>query len=391
MNGWTWQVGVGLVGGAVVFLAVLLPAIVVQYRRYGRLSGPRLVGLLAVSVYVVALFAYVLLPLPDPDTVCGRRGGPGLAPFQWRPFGFVDDVRAAVDQRGWRAAATGWALWQVLFNVALFVPLGVVVRRYLGRGVLAATLIGLAVSSAIEFTQWSAIYGLYPCNYRVGDVDDLIANTTGALIGAIIAPALLFWMPQARDLRHSRSEPRPVGLGRRWMGMLLDGLAFTVLALVLTAGAIAVHSAMAGKFVDAPGWVPPVAAAVAGLVVFHLPALRGSGASPGQAVVWIAPRWPDPTPVRRLGRATVTGGVFTVGQVVGAATGAGAAGWVQLLCWGWTAVCLLAVPFTTASRGRPGLSGLFSGATMVDSRATGAAPPARAESTDPQGPATLTR
>lgn len=370
VGGWTWQAGFGLLGGALVFLAVLVPAVVVQYRRYGRISGARLLGLLAVSVYVVALVAYVFLPLPDPDTVCNRRGGPGLAAFQWSPFSFVDDIRSTAARRGWRAALTGWSLWQVLFNVALFIPLGVVVRRYLGRGIVAATGIGLAVSAVIEFTQWSAIFGLYPCSYRVGDVDDLIANTTGALVGAVIAPALLFWMPQARDLRMTRTEPRPVTVGRRWVGMLLDGAAFLLVAVALVAGTVAVRSALAGRFLDAPVWASPAAAVIAGLVVFYLPALRGSGASIGQALVWLSPRWPEPSSDRRLLRASVTGGVFTVGQVAGAVSGSGAAGWVQITCWVWTVLCLLAVPFTTAARGRPGLSGLVSGAAMVDVRAS---------------------
>lgn len=390
MREWTWQVEFGLIGGALVFLAVLVPAVVVQYRRYGRLSGPRLLGLLAVAVYAVALTAYVFLPLPDPDTVCARRGGPGLAPFQWTPFQFVTDLRATAARGGWRAALTGWTLWQVLFNVALFVPLGVVVRRYVGRGVLAATVIGLAVSAAIEVTQWSAVFGLYPCSYRVGDVDDLIANTTGALIGALIAPALLFWMPQARELRRTRGEPRPVTVTRRWAGMLLDGVTFGLVAVVLVAAAVAVRSLLAGRIVDAPGWVSPVAAVAAGLVVFYLPALRGSGASVGQAIVWLAPRWPTPSTAHRLGRATVTGGVFTVGQAAGAVSGSGATGWVQLASWIWIAACLIAVPFTTAARGRPGLSGLLSGAAMVDARSTTTAPAADGP-TGQDGPARLVR
>ena len=87
----TWPAYVGVIGGALVFLLILLPVVVWQYRRYGRLSGLRLLGSAAVAVYGVALVAYTLLPLPSGDLAqwCAQHGfsGPQLNPFQ-----FVEDV-----------------------------------------------------------------------------------------------------------------------------------------------------------------------------------------------------------------------------------------------------------------------------------------------------------
>ncbi|OFE15721.1 hypothetical protein BA895_21635 [Humibacillus sp. DSM 29435] len=39
------------------------------------------------------------------------------------------------------------------------------------------------VSLLIETTQGTGIFGLYPCPYRLADVDDLLTNTLGAVIG----------------------------------------------------------------------------------------------------------------------------------------------------------------------------------------------------------------
>ena len=75
MNGtWTWQIPFSLLVGLGGFLAVLLPVLVIQYSRYGRLSPARLLGTAALSVYAVALVAYTLLPLPDSSTCVGRSG-----------------------------------------------------------------------------------------------------------------------------------------------------------------------------------------------------------------------------------------------------------------------------------------------------------------------------
>ena len=269
MTGWTWQAGIGVLGGLAVFAMIFVPALIVQYRRYGTVSGARLLGLAAVSVYGVALAAYVFLPLPERSMVCRH----GDIPFQTQPFRFVEQILDLARQEGLRRALTSWTTLQVVLNVALFVPLGVLVRRYLGWGVLAATFSGFVVSAAIELTQWSAIFGIYPCSFRVGDVDDLIANTTGALIGAVIAPALLFWMPQSRQLSRHRRQARPVTIWRRWLGMLLDWVGFQLIAWVLIAGVIAVRSLAAHEVQPAPLWTQVMAVLVAGLAIFWLPAL----------------------------------------------------------------------------------------------------------------------
>lgn len=384
MKAWTWQVEFSLIGGALIFLGVLIPAVVLQYRRYGRLSGPRLLGLLAVSVYVVALVAYVFLPLPDPATVCRN----GDIPFRPIPFEFVSDISRVADRVGWRRALTSTTTLQVVFNVVLFIPFGIIVRRYLGASVLVTTVAGFVCSAFIEFTQWSAIWGLYPCNYRYGEVDDLITNTSGALIGALIAPTLLFWMPQARDLARERGTARPVSVGRRWAGMILDLVSYVAVGLLIVTVATGALSLAAGEIVEPPTWVGVAAAVVSGLVVFFVPALRRSGASIGQSIVWLRPTWPAATVARRLARAGATGGVFTVGQVAGSLSASPVAEWLQLACWAWLAICALAVPFTTAARGRPGLSGLISGASMVDVR-VGAAPVQVDRAGGPDGPARL--
>ncbi len=232
MEQWTWPAAVGVGLGVLVFVGVLLPVLVGQQRRYGRLDVRRVLGAAALAVYVVTLLAYTLLPLPAGDLAqwCAEHG---VAGAETVPFHSLDDIRRETAGLGAIATLRSVAVLQVGFNVLLFVPWGVLARRYLGWGVVASTGSALAASVAIETVQYTGVLGLIGCSYRVADVDDVLANTLGGLLGALVAPVVLRWMPQARELAAARTDPRPVTLPRRLLGMAVDLAAAAVLGTVL--------------------------------------------------------------------------------------------------------------------------------------------------------------
>ncbi|PTU55729.1 VanZ family protein [Sphaerisporangium cinnabarinum] len=370
---WTWPAYVGLLGGALLFAAFLVPALAWQYRRYGRLSGRRLVGAAAVAVYGVALVAYTLLPLPSGDLArwCAQYG---VAGAELVPFHSLADVRRDTAGLGLGATLRSTAVLQVVFNVVLFVPWGVLVRRYLGRGVLVTTLSGLLVSLLVETTQYTGIFGIIPCSYRVADVDDVLTNTLGALLGALAAPLLLRWMPRAGELEARREEARPVTVWRRWLGMLLDALLVTALGVVLQVAYRTVLYALGRPLPDGADWAQwLLGTLVPFAVVFVVPTFLGSGASWGQRTVWLAPRWAGRrgTMAQRVARAAAGGALWgALGLLsdlpagVPAAVGVAASVAAPLAAL-FAVVSVVAVPFT---RGRRGLSGAVSGAELVDAR-----------------------
>lgn len=223
--------------GAVLAVLAFVPVVAVRYRRAGRLRPVDLVLLFAIAVYAVALWTYTLVPLPDGDYTC--------AGVNLRPFAVIDDIRARSG-----SLLRNRALLQATFNVVLFVPLGFFLRIVWRRGVVVATLVGFASTLAIELTQLTGVWGLYPCAFRVFDVDDLILNTTGAILGSLVA------MPVAAMLLRRRPAPRTteVTLGRRLVGMIADLLAtaFVGFAIVITYRAVALY--LIGVSVDA---LPP--------------------------------------------------------------------------------------------------------------------------------------
>src|SRR5699024_373073 len=123
-------------------------------------------GTAALSVYAVALVAYTLLPLPDSSTCVGRSG----AILQPVPLATLTDIADLAATHGPTSSIALFAAAQPVLNVVLFVPLGVLVRAMAGRGITVATLTGLAVSVLVETTQYTGVFGLVGCAYRVAGV-----------------------------------------------------------------------------------------------------------------------------------------------------------------------------------------------------------------------------
>ncbi|MFD6166476.1 VanZ family protein [Oerskovia sp. NPDC060287] len=377
---WTWPAYVGVIGGLVVFLLILLPVVVWQYRRYGRLSWLRLLGSAAVAVYGVALVAYTLLPLPSGDLAqwCAQHGfsGPQLNPFQ-----FVDDIRRDTAGMSTAARLRSPAVLQTVFNVVLFIPWGVLVRRFFGWRLPLTVLSAFAASLFIETTQGTGIYGLIPCSYRLADVDDLLTNTLGGLVGALIAPVVLRWMPRSTDLAAQRGVPRPVTVWRRWLGMLLDAVLVSVVGTVLVLSYRIVLVVTGQEIPLGSDGIDVVLGTVVPVVlVLFVPPFLGSGASWGQRAMWLEPRWtadaaagavgPDGlgrgTTVRRAVRGFASGGLWGACLVLAEVPGGGLVPDVAAPLGGLVAfVAVVSVLFT---RDRRGLSGVVSGARMVDAR-----------------------
>ena len=99
-----------------------------------------------------------------------------------------------------RHGATDWLTYQrleFLANVAMFIPIGVFFLLLFGRfWWFASVLAGVALTCGIEFAQ-RFIPG------RVSDVSDLIANSTGTVIGVLFA--LVVTTPAAIRVRRERA------------------------------------------------------------------------------------------------------------------------------------------------------------------------------------------
>jgi glycopeptide antibiotics resistance protein len=331
--------------GGVLAVALLTPVAAVLYRRRGRLGFDSLLLLASSAIYGMALWTYTFLPAPARDDVrCVGR--------QTVPFASIDDILdRGVGSVGELLANA--AFLQVALNVVLFVPFGFFVRRILRRGVIVSALLALGTSLLIESTQGTGVWGFYRCAYRVFDVDDLITNTTGAVLGSLLSALVVS--------THVRRRPRPdhVSLGRRWLGMVCDGLVTAALAFAVDVSWRAFHLYGGGdpRHLDGPveHWLSWGSAGAVQLIVVLL---AGRTVGEWAIAVHTRPRSGLATPAARLIKWALGIGAFTA---LSAWDGPG---------WVLDAFLILTVLAAWPGRDHPGLANGLAGLDLTQDRPT---------------------
>ena len=292
-----WPATIAILGGAFFLASAGIFLLAVQYRRHGRLSWRRTITTATAAIYGFGLFSYTMLPLPSSrDEFCR----PGVAIPQLVPGRFLDDFKLVIVERGLSGFATSFTLWQVLFNIILFMPLGILAVRWLRGNIITGVLLGFAASLAIELTQYTGIWGLYTCAYRVADVDDLITNTAGALLGAVIAYLPMFrFLSGPVEADAAQAPVRPVTRARRALANVFDA-GFTSGALFVISAALELLQRLGGMEFGKQWmnfWLPLIVV----FFVFWLPSLAPGRATLGQRCAWlmVASKQGGPSPAGR--------------------------------------------------------------------------------------------
>ncbi|CAM3572793.1 VanZ family protein [Marinicrinis lubricantis] len=206
-----------------------LPFLLYQYRKYGYINKIRAVVLYALLLYLMNAYFLVILPLPDTQQTCTPESMIH-DPYQSTPFHFIEDIanetQVNLSKPGTYISLLGErAFQQVAFNVLMLVPFGMILRYYFQRSWVRTIFTSLLLSLFFEITQVTGLYGIYECPYRLFDVDDLIANTSGGLLGYIIAPLLTRFLPKTEELDEGIVlDELPIALTRRLLALGVDYL-----------------------------------------------------------------------------------------------------------------------------------------------------------------------
>lgn len=201
-----------------VAFALTVPVLIIQYRKYNKFIFRRAVGAYLLFLYGLGLVSFTLYPMPsDADAFCRAYN---LSP-QLQPFNFIADIQSD----GARA------ILQVLMNIAFFVPLGVFARIFFKLRIGATLLVSFLVSIFIETAQLTGGFGVYPCSYRLFDVNDLMINTLGGILGYVIA---LLVPRREIDRAAKGAVVHKGGLLRNAVAFLLDLATSWVMSIVVT-------------------------------------------------------------------------------------------------------------------------------------------------------------
>lgn len=204
-------------------LVLTLPILAYLYHRDGRLRASSALSAYLAVLYLLGIGCFTLWPLPE------GTSGPGIT-YGIEPnfnlLGFVDNIR----EDGLRA------IFELLFNVVFFMPLGFIAGRFLRLRLDTTLLLSFLVSLLVETAQLTGIFGMYPYAFRCFDVDDLATNTLGGVIGWLAALGFGRMLPEKDGPitvdRHPGFVRRCVAL---WIDLLLIGAA-TVVVWSVAAG-----------------------------------------------------------------------------------------------------------------------------------------------------------
>lgn len=344
------QISLGVLAivlGAIAGVILFVPFVALSYRRRGRLTAGRAMLWAAALVYFLAIWTYTFLPVPATSDY--RCAGVNLD-----VWAFVGDLRQV-----WAQPANPFLdpiTLQLALNVLLFLPLGFFLRVFFGRGIVVALAVGLGLSLVIETTQLTGVWGLFPCAYRVFDVDDLLTNTTGALLGSLAA----FLVPRRHRTGQAPADadiPRPITRRRRALGAFCDLLSA---GLVLVGATIVVQLALQllgrDDLVD-DGTVAAYAATGTVLVVWLVMVLVTGRTIGDNTVDLHYTGGPLPVPLARLLRyAGGVGGLYLFDLLPDPWSGFGAL------------FLIAAVVLVVTTKDGRGLPGLLSGQRVEDTR-----------------------
>ena len=186
------------------FFAVILtlPIFATQLIKYKVINPVRIAVNYVAILYFLCLFALVFLPLPDMARASQLSG----YKIQMIPFRFVADIIKEspfkiTDIHTYMPALFHRTVLQVVFNIVMTIPFGMILTYYFGLDLKKVFVSSLCLTLFIEIGQLTGLFFIYSGSYRFCDIDDIMANTLGGVIGYAVVKACHF-RPEIKSFDH---------------------------------------------------------------------------------------------------------------------------------------------------------------------------------------------
>ncbi len=184
-----------------------MPFVIHNYRKYGGIAVMRVVVVYSFILYCMCAFLLTVMPLPSMETVLAMEPHPiGWIPYRDMAEGMAKagmtfaDLSTFRDKEIWKRFLDGGDLFQMLANIVMMVPLGFYLRYYFRLSFKKVVIITFCTSLFFEITQLTGLYFYYPKPYRFTQMDDLIDNTLGGMLGYALTPAIGLLLPTREEI-----------------------------------------------------------------------------------------------------------------------------------------------------------------------------------------------
>ena len=232
MSNFIYDIQLGFLAFPLFALLLAVPYALYQYRRFGAISIWKTFVVFTFILYCLCAVSLIVFPLPaDHSAVVESARTPQLHPFH-----VIEQIRETTDfslgdRSTWGPALRSPVVYEAIFNVMLTVPLGDYLCYLFRCRWWMALLIGMATTLLFETSQLTGLFGLYAHPYRLFDVDDLILNTAGTMLGFWLMIPLAWALPSMDEVNEQARErgSSRVSLTRRALAAVVD---LTVLAVL---------------------------------------------------------------------------------------------------------------------------------------------------------------
>ena len=236
MGGFGVPIKDAIIAFPIILIVLFVPFLFLQYRRFGSVTFWHTVMTFSFVFYFTTAYFMVILPLPTEATLehlqAIRAQTMNLDPLQVVRTFFNDNPY--FHGGGLKAGLLDPSFTQAAFNVLLTVPFGMYLHFYFKRGFFTTLILTMMLTAFYETTQYTALYHIYCRPYRLFDVDDLILNTMGGVIGWIFAPLLgLIFPSRDRMDERARSLGHRVTLVRRLLSFGVDFVIASIIGFIL--------------------------------------------------------------------------------------------------------------------------------------------------------------
>lgn len=219
------------------FIAFLitLPYVLKEYHKYGSVYWYRALIIYSFILYLLTAYFLVILPLPSREEVMALT----TPTTQLIPFNFITDFInnsgfVLNDFSTYITALKSSQFIVPVFNIILTIPFGAYLHYYFKFSFKRTVLWSFLLSLFFELTQVTGLYFIYPRGYRLFDVDDLILNTFGGLVGYFVGSLLLKFLPDREEIDDiAKTLGRKVSIIRRSLAYCLDWFIATIIFVII--------------------------------------------------------------------------------------------------------------------------------------------------------------